>query len=50
MLNLRKDQIQDRVNYIKSYVNASNAASGSEVDANANVSSKNIATLSADSD
>lgn len=32
------------VNYIKKYMNASNAASGSEVDSNANVESKNITT------
>lgn len=33
------------VNFIKKYMKAVNAASGSEVDANSNVSSKNIATM-----
>ena len=33
------------VNFIKRYMKAQNAASGSEVDANSNVSNKNIATL-----
>ncbi len=33
------------VNFIKKYQNAQNAATGSEVDANSNVSSKNIATM-----
>lgn len=33
------------VNFIKKYRDAQNAASGSEVDANSNVSSKNIATM-----
>lgn len=33
------------INFVKKYISAQNAASGSEVDANANVSNKNIATL-----
>lgn len=33
------------VNFIKKYMKAVNAASGSEVDSNSNVSSKNIATM-----
>lgn len=39
-LSYRKD-----LNFIKKYCNAQNAASGSEVDANSNVSNKNIATM-----
>lgn len=39
-LPFRKD-----INFIKKYTKAVNAASGSEVDANSNVSSKNIATM-----
>ena len=39
-LPFRKD-----LNFIKKYCNAQNAASGSEVDANSNVSNKNIATM-----
>ena len=33
------------LNFIKKYAKAVNAASGSEVDANSNVSNKNIATM-----
>lgn len=36
---------QPYLNFIAKYQNASNAASGSEVDANANVEKKSIATL-----
>lgn len=45
---LTKDQLNKKVAYINSYVGAINAASGSEFDPNANVSSKNVATLSPD--
>lgn len=37
--------IQDKLNFIDFYKNASNAATGSKFDSNANVASKNIATL-----
>lgn len=40
------ENYRTQVNYIKKYRNALNAASGSEVDANANVENKNIATMS----
>lgn len=40
------NQYRKYVNFIKRYRAASNAASGSEVDANANVENKNIATCS----
>lgn len=39
-------QYRKYVNFIKKYRKASNAASGSEVDANANVENKNISTCS----
>ncbi len=48
MLKLTEDQLAEKINFISEYVNASNAASGSKFDANANVSSKNIATLEAE--
>ena len=40
------NQYRKYVNFIKKYRTASNAATGSEVDANANVENKNIATCS----
>jgi len=42
---LEEKQIDKKIKFINNYINAENAASGSIVDANANVSSKNIATL-----
>lgn len=39
------EPFRKNVNFIKKYEKALNAASGSEVDANSNVSSKNIATM-----
>lgn len=48
MLQLTQAQIQEKINFIDSYVLAENAAEGSKLDANANVSTKNIATLSAE--
>ena len=39
---------QDKLDYIKEYSEAKNAASGSKFDANANVENKNVATLSAE--
>ncbi|MGI6719174.1 MAG: anaerobic ribonucleoside-triphosphate reductase [Bacteroidales bacterium] len=38
-------EIRDKMNFIMSYCNATNAATGSKFDANANVEKKNIATL-----
>lgn len=38
-------EIRDKMNFMMSYCNASNAATGSKFDANANVEKKNIATL-----
>ncbi len=45
MLTLNQDQINDKINFINDYIEATNAATGSKFDANANVSFKNIATL-----
>ena len=48
MIRLTEKQINDKIKFIKDYQLAKNAASGSKVDANANVSCKNIATMSAE--
>lgn len=45
---LTTEQVDSRLAMIDRYIHASNAASGSVVDANANVSQKNIATLEAE--
>lgn len=39
------EQYRDDIEFIKQYREASNAATGSKVDANANVENKNITTL-----
>ena len=41
-------QVKDRLDFIRSYTEASNASSGSEVDANANVTHKTMSTLEAE--
>lgn len=41
-------QVKDRLDFIRSYTEASNASSGSEVDANANVTRKTLTTLEAE--
>jgi ribonucleoside-triphosphate reductase len=38
-------EVRDKLKFLMSYCNASNAASGSKYDANANVENKNLATL-----
>ena len=48
MVKLDSQQIQTKIDYIKHYIDSSNAANGSKLDANANVTSKNLATLSAE--
>jgi anaerobic ribonucleoside-triphosphate reductase/intein/homing endonuclease len=48
MVRLSKQQLDDKANFITSYLNSTNAADASKLDANANVSSKNIATLEAE--
>lgn len=48
MKELSNMQVKDRLDFIRSYTEASNASSGSEVDANANVTRKTLATLEAE--
>lgn len=49
MLNkLTPEQIQAKLAFIQNYVNAENAAEGSVVDPNSNVTSKNISTMEAE--
>ena len=48
MIRLNEKQIGDKISFINNYINAENAATASTVDANANVDSKNIATLEAE--
>ncbi len=43
--NLSSEQLDSKSNFIKNYISAQNAASGSLFDSNANVSNKNIATM-----
>lgn len=47
-VRLNEKQLQGKIDFIDQYIKASNAASASTVDANANVSHKNIATMSAE--
>lgn len=48
MTRLTPEQLEHKVAFIEQYLKAENAASGSTVDANANVSNKNIATMEAE--
>lgn len=48
MKNIPQDIINNRLSFIDSYIAAQNAASGSEVDSNANVTHKTLATLEAE--
>lgn len=48
MIRLSKTQIDQKIDFINHYLYASNAADGSKVDSNANVTSKNIATMEAE--
>jgi ribonucleoside-triphosphate reductase len=48
MIRLTEQQVTKKINFIHNYINANNAADGSKMDANANVSSKNIATMEAE--
>ena len=45
---MNSQQIESKIKFIERYIGASNAAEGSLFDANANVSSKNIATMEAE--
>lgn len=47
-VKLSQEQLKNKIEFIDQYVKASNAADGSSFDANANVTSKNIATLEAE--
>lgn len=46
--NLTPTQIQSKLDFIKNYITADTAADGSIVDPNANVTSKNVATMEAE--
>ena len=48
MIRLTEKQVTKKINFIDEYISSSNAADGSKVDANANVTSKNIATMEAE--
>ncbi len=48
MLRLSQEQINNKKDFIQQYFSAKNAADGSKMDANANVTHKNIATLEAE--
>ena len=48
MKALSKYQVKERLDFIRAYKEAINASSGSEVDANANVTRKTLATLEAE--
>lgn len=48
MIRLNEKQIGDKINFINNYINAENAATASTMDANANIDSKNIATMEAE--
>lgn len=48
MIRLNAEQLKDKIDFIQNYIKAENAAEGSRLDANANVTHKNIATLEAE--
>ncbi|TMU56130.1 anaerobic ribonucleoside-triphosphate reductase [Flagellimonas algicola] len=48
MIRLTDAQISKKVKFINQYMHSANAADGSKLDANANVTSKNIATMEAE--
>lgn len=45
---MKPDTTENKIAFIRKYMNAKNAATGSDVDQNANVSTKNIATMAAE--
>lgn len=45
---MKQDTTENKIEFIQKYMAARNAATGSDVDQNANVTNKNIATLSAE--
>ena len=48
MIGLNKAQVADRDSFINAYAKATNASTGSEVDSNANVTTKTLATMEAE--
>ena len=48
MVRLTRDQIKQKLRFVKNYVHASNAADGSTFDPNSNVITKNVATMAAE--
>ncbi len=48
MIRLHPDQLEKKLDFIDQYLQSNNAADGSVVDANANVTSKNVATMEAE--
>lgn len=48
MIRLSDQQVHKKIDFIDNYICSANAADGSKVDANANVTSKNIATMEAE--
>ena len=48
IVELTKEQLKVKTNFVQNYIQSNNAADGSILDANANVSTKNIATLEAE--
>lgn len=48
MIRLTQEQINKKIAFVEQYIQATNAATASSVDANANVTSKNLATLEAE--
>lgn len=48
LTRLSEEQVQQKISFINNYMHAKNAADGSKLDANANVTHKNIATLEAE--
>ena len=48
MIRLSEKQISQKIEFINNYISATNAANGSNVDSNANVTSKNIASMEAE--
>lgn len=48
LTRLNQTQVKQKIDFISHYLSAENAATGSKLDANANVSHKNIATLEAE--
>ena len=45
MIRLHPEQLNQKLSFIDEYIQAKNAADGSKLDANANVTQKNIATM-----